>query len=358
VSDPRADYESRFRRAGLPLLIEGRTAATDIWTRALPLLGVVFWVEMLGALDLAWSWWQNALALLGGVVILAGAWAASNLARRRKAFALPRDVGFWELTGFVVIPALLPLILNVQPRSALVTALGNLCLLGLLYLAIGYGLLSIVAWAGRRLFSQLTASINLIARAIPLLMIFSVVLFLTTEVWQVFADMDNGTLVATTLLFAAVGTLFLAVRVPREVTALEAQVAAGPPLSGRQRINVGLILFVSQALQVLFIAVAVGAFFVAFGMLVLDDHVIREWTGHAPNYLGTLDVSGVRLAITEQQLRVAGAIAALSGLYYAVAVLTDSTYREEFLTEVMDEMTTTFHDRAGYLQLVGGGVTR
>jgi hypothetical protein len=32
VSDPRADYESRFRRAGLPLLIEGRTAATEMTT--------------------------------------------------------------------------------------------------------------------------------------------------------------------------------------------------------------------------------------------------------------------------------------------------------------------------------------
>ena len=118
--------------------------------------------------------------------------------------------------------------------------------------------ISVVSWAARRLFSQLAASLSLIARAIPLLMIFSVVLFLTTETWQVFADMNDATLAATTLLFVALGTLFLVVRVPREVAELEEDVGTEPPLDRQQRVNVGLILFVSQALQVLFIAVAVG----------------------------------------------------------------------------------------------------
>ena len=42
----------------------------------------------------------------------------------------------------------------------------------------------------------------------------------------------------------------------------------------------------------------------------------------------------------------AGAIAAFSGLYYAIAVLTDSTYREEFLEELTREMRETFRARA------------
>ena len=39
------------------------------------------------------------------------------------------------------------------------------------------------------------------------------------------------------------------------------------------------------------------------------------------------------------------AIAALSGLYYAIAVLTDATYREEFLEEITVEMRETFAAR-------------
>ncbi len=43
------------------------------------------------------------------------------------------------------------------------------------------------------------------------------------------------------------------------------------------------------------------------------------------------------------------AIAALSGLYYAIAVLTDATYREEFLEEITVEMRATFAARVEYL---------
>ena len=48
-------HEARFRRAGLPLLIEGREADTDVWNRAFPLLTFVFLVEVFGAKRIMWS---------------------------------------------------------------------------------------------------------------------------------------------------------------------------------------------------------------------------------------------------------------------------------------------------------------
>ncbi len=41
------EYERGFRRAGLPLFIAERSAATDIFNRAVPLIGFVFLVEVL-----------------------------------------------------------------------------------------------------------------------------------------------------------------------------------------------------------------------------------------------------------------------------------------------------------------------
>ncbi|MFY9469974.1 MAG: hypothetical protein WAP37_07655, partial [Solirubrobacterales bacterium] len=76
--EDRTAYEERFRRAGLPLLIEGRSAATDVWTRALPILVAVFWIELLGALNLNVSFWTNVATLAGGIGILAGAWVIAN----------------------------------------------------------------------------------------------------------------------------------------------------------------------------------------------------------------------------------------------------------------------------------------
>jgi hypothetical protein len=54
-------------------------------------------------------------------------------------------------------------------------------------------------------------------------------------------------------------------------------------------------------------------------------------------------------------LRVAAAIAAFSGLYYAIAVLTDATYREEFLSELTDEMRASFAARVSYLAALRSG---
>jgi hypothetical protein len=59
---------------------------------------------------------------------------------------------------------------------------------------------------------------------------------------------------------------------------------------------------------------------------------------------------GERAVITEELLRVSGGVAAFSGLYYTIAVLTDSTYREEFLEELTAEMRETFSARVEYLR--------
>jgi hypothetical protein len=340
-----AEYEARFRRAGLPLLIEDRSAAEDVWTRTLPVLALVFAIEALGAIDLKWAWWQNVLALAGAGALLLAALLLSNRARGRPALARPQDVGRAELAGFVVVPALLPLVFNGQTTSAAVTAAGNLALLALLYGVVAYGLLSIVRWAAARLLGQLAGAVLLLARALPLLMLFSVVLLFTTEMWQVFAEMNDATFAAVVGLLVAIGTLFLVARIPTEVTAIENAVAEGPPLDTRQRINVGLVMFVSQALQVLVVSIAVAGFFVAFGLLAMPAGLIKLWAGQ---YDALITVLGVEVSV--ELLRVAGSIGALSGLYYAIATLTDETYRREFLSELTDEMRATFHARVGYLR--------
>ena len=69
-----AAYERQFRRAGLPLFVEGFSASTDVFNRAAPLLGLVFIGEILGAGNLDWSWWQNLLAVLGGLAFVFGRW--------------------------------------------------------------------------------------------------------------------------------------------------------------------------------------------------------------------------------------------------------------------------------------------
>ena len=349
----RADYEHRFRRAGLPLFIEDRSATRDIFNRAAPLLALVFIGEVLGAIDLDWPLLQNLGAALAGLAILVGAFAVVNKLRDRPLLAVPETVGVLELAAFVLVPAVLPAIFGRQITSAVVTALANAALLALIYAVVGLGLVAMLRWAGERLLGQLAASLMLLTRAIPLLLVFSLVLFLNTEAWQAFSTMPPAFLALVAALFLGLGSIFLIVRLPREVDEIERSVGTGPPLARRELVNVGLVMFVSQALQVLFVCLAVGAFFVAFGALTVGPDVRESWLGDNGNVLLTIPFLGERVQVTEELLRVSSGIAAFSGLYYAIAVLTDSTYREEFLDEITGEMKETFRARADYLKLRG-----
>src|SRR3954468_14010432 len=104
--DELAGYERRLRRAGLPLLIEDYSAYEDVFTRAVPLLGLVFIGQLVGAVQLDWPLWANVLALAGGVASLLGGVALVNSGRGRPALSVPDRVGPIELAAFVLVPAM------------------------------------------------------------------------------------------------------------------------------------------------------------------------------------------------------------------------------------------------------------
>jgi hypothetical protein len=347
-------YEEDFRDAGLPLFSEDISAAEDIWNRAAPLLGLVFLGEMLGAGNLDWSWWQNLLAIAGGLAILLLAIAVLNRARGRPFSAIPRRLGKTELAGFVLVPAFLPLIFSGgdQFRSALVTAAANLVLLCLIYAVVGLGLISILRWVVSRIAAQLRSALTLLARAVPLLAIFVLLSFPTQELWEMFTN-QNRALYATLIgLFAVLGTAFLVVRLPREAVRLEHEVSAdAPPLRRRQLFNVGLVMFVSQAVQVLLVSLMIGLFLIVFGVLAIDDSMRAQWLGDPGDVWFHFHLFGERLELTSELVRVSLGLAAFSGFYFAIAIFTDSTYREEFLDELTSEMRRSFEERAEYLKL-------
>ncbi len=352
------DCRRRFRESGLPLLDEDFSASTNVFNRAAPLLAVVFLGEMLGAVQLEWSLLANLAAIAGGLAILLAAGMVVNHLRGRPLRSLPEDVGRIELAAFVLVPALLPLVFGGQTRSAWVTAVANLALLLLVYAILGYGLISIVRWVGRRLWHQLLASFMLLARAVPLLMIFALLAFMSTEMWQVFSIIPDGNLLAIALLFVGLGTAFLLARLPREVRAIEVEVGSDDtPLRTKQRRNVALVLFTSQAVQVLTVSLLVAAFFVVFGLLAIPESVRDLWLplDFEQDSLFDFTLLGETFQMTVELLKVAAGLAAFTGLYFAIAMLTDSTYRDEFLDEVTAELRSVFVVREEYLRLRAEG---
>ncbi len=348
------EFKREFRRAGLPLLAEGYSASEDIFNRAAPLLGLVLVLEVLGPLNSKFSTLGNLAAVAAALFLMVVALGIINRMRGRPFFSLPRKVGRPELAAFVIVPALLPGLISGHWGIAALTALANLALLVVILGVVGFGVISIVRWAMSRLLGELSRSLGLLVKAVPLLLIFSLILFLTPELWEVFSQLPDASLLLLIGLFVLLGSAFLIARVPREVDDLEKGAGAGgPPLERRQRINVGLVLFISQSLQVLLVAFAVAVFFVIFGMLTIGAGTVEHWTGEPASVLLEFRLAGREAQLTSELVRVAAAMASFTGLYFAISMLTDDLYRKEFLSQITDEMKETFVRRTEYLKLLG-----
>ena len=154
-------------------------------------------------------------------------------------------------------------------------------------------------------------------------------------------------------LFVLLGTVFLVARIPREAKRLEDEAGEGsPPLRRRQLMNVGLVMLVSQGLQVLIVSLTIGALLRGLRRCSRSTSDIRtDWIGYPGDTLFEFDLFGEQLELTTELLRVAGGLAAFSGFYFAISMLTDSTYRQEFLEELTSEMRDSFRERAEYLKL-------
>ena len=347
------ELENGFRRDGLPNLIVDLSASEDIFTRATPFLTLVFVVEIVNALDVD-AGWTNVLLALGGAVVLFGAFGLLNVARGRPFLSIPHRVAIPELVAFVALPALLPVIFSGQFLFGLTTILINSAILLIAYLVVGFGLVSIVRWAAIRLFAQLRASASVLVRAVPLLLFFSLVMFFTTEIWQVFTQSGPATYWTAMAMFVLLGMGFLSVRLPGVVREVQADSYVGDvPLRRRERLNLAAVALISESLQVMFVSAAVWLFYLVLGTLLVSAAVRGTWLLRPQTVIWDIAWFGERLQVTSQLLRVATGVAAFAGLYYAVTILVDSAHRDQFVDSLSAELRDTFRRRSEYLDLLG-----
>jgi hypothetical protein len=361
-SAPLSETERWFVRRGLPHLIPDYEARTDIWTRATPLLVPAYLLGGLNALDLGgWSTARNLLTAVVVVAVLVATWAVTNRVRRRPLLAWPREIGVPELAAFVVGPAL-PSLLFAQWGDAVQSAAEAVAVLAAVYLATSYAVVPLLRWAGRHVAEQVNVLGALVGRALPLLLLFITFLFINAEVWQVSGTLHGPAYPATLATFALLGGGFILSRssalpgalvgfdswddvaallpgTPAETVAVPSNVVfALPALTRRQRFNVALVSLFSQGLQIVSVALAVFAFFVGFGFLAVSEATAAAWTGSDAHVLASWSLDARQLVLTEELLRVAGFLAAFTGMYVAVLASTDATYKEQFTDEVSPEI--------------------
>jgi hypothetical protein len=105
--------------------------------------------------------------------------------------------------------------------------------------------------------------------------------------------------------------------------------------------------------------VAIGCFYLLFGLLTISADTIGLWTGgQATEPILSWDIAGHEMALTGALVRAAALVAAIAGLQFTVSALTDRAYREEFAEETLRSVRTNLAVRAVYLdRLVGHGRT-
>ena len=203
---------------------------------------------------------------------------------------------------------------------------GQRLLLALVYGIVGYGLTSIVRWAAARLGRASSWPRCRCSRAPAAAAHLRRRPVLTTEMWQTFsAESQASAGAGGRAVRARSATVFLVARLPREVGQLERDAGAGPPLRLAPAGERGLVLFISSPCRFSWSPSRWGC----------SSPPSARWPSR-PTAGGvarqrrrarcsTSTWWAASRCISEELLRVSAAIAAFSGLYYAIAVLTDST---------------------------------
>ena len=379
MTDPEPSAELRaterwFVGHGLPFFVEGRSITVDdlVRGRSLVVLVLAYFGSLLLAVPAGQDWPPRLAYAALGLVALGAVWVVANLARRQRAMERPRRVGVVEVAVFTLAPALAVAALRRDADLVLTVLLADLTVLAVVAAAEVLDAAPIARWAVLRTFREVSSLFRLVTRALPMLLLFTTFFFINTEVWQVSSSLSTPVLWLAVAFFGVLAVGFLLARLPEEVAAVNDEiepeavrraVAGTPlaescdaigddlrpePLARKQRVNLLLVLLVTQLSQVLVLSVSIWFFFLAFGRVAIKDGVIDSWVGGgAPHPVPFLP----GLGFSQELLQVSIFLAAFSGLYFTVYAVTDSTYRDQFFHEITDELERAVGVRAAYLAL-------
>ncbi|MDG2027183.1 MAG: hypothetical protein P8J50_08745 [Acidimicrobiales bacterium] len=372
--------ERWFVRQGLPNLIDHYSVREDVLTRMFPFMALVVFLELFLVFGDRWSGISQGIALLGGVLLMLGAFVVVNRLRGRPLWMLPDTVGTPEILLYLVLPAI-PTAIGAQDALGenILWIVGiNIVILVVGFVLTSWGILPMMRWSLGQVRTQMYDIANLTMKSLPILLLFSAFIFLNAEMWQVANDFKWPYFLCVLLLVLGIGSAFVMLSVKRitvdlarfhrwedvrpfcDATPVEGMVPANddeephtPPLGRRAEWNVALLLFVSQAIQILLVAVVITAFYLLFGLFTVREDTLVQWTTtdaltREADWLRVWSVFGDKLIFTRQLVLVSAFIGMMSGLQFAVQVVTDESYREEFAEGMTAEVREAMAVRAVY----------
>jgi hypothetical protein len=386
ATDRRA-VEAWFRHRGLPYVVRRKLGAGGLLPRTTPAFVVLLALDPLlskyGELNAAnhadfSQRADNPAYVAIEFILLIAAMVAPILLGRLVAGWLRRLSRTGKLVvAFAILLLTVAVVPAIEQWAGLHDGLNqylltNVLPVPILLLLVFLGAGSIISWALRNGIYQLRRIGTLASRALPLLMLVMLFSFFATEVWQVADALNRAQLWLVVGFLAALAVLFLTgvlsdelrgmVGTLRAVSARElvAHVRNTPlaalidenhekrarPLSGLERLNITLVLFFAQALQILVFSLLVFGLFMVFGAIAVKQSVVKIWLGTDPKP-GVL--LGVHLPVSNALVQVSLFLAVFSGLYFAASVATDEHYRKSFFEPLLADVRVSLAAREVYL---------
>lgn len=373
--------ENWFSRHGLPLFVDGYNSIEHIWTRALPAMVVVVVLQLTSTLWLALTNGSRVLPVVSvaaaGLALLAvGSWSRY---RRGYWFAPAERVGWPVLLGFLAVGVIPDVVqLGVRVAGEVVTwgsvvgaLVSQAALLAVIYLFTRYAVVSMTGWAIRQTFRSAGDLYAVATKALPLLLIVMIVLFINTEMWQVAGSLDGPLLWASSGLLLVLGVLVTIERTHEQIGTLHADApldmvresCQGTPvahaalslgqvgearLERPQRRNMLVAALATQMIQAALIGLLVWLFFIAFGIVAIPAPVQQAWMGD----LGSPDVFwtiGQDHVLSRALVRVSTFLGAFAAFYTTIYASSDPVYRASFSDDVGASLQQAVDVRRVYL---------
>jgi hypothetical protein len=368
--------EQWFVRQGLPHFIVGFSPGRAVLTRALPVLAGLFPVQVLAEVALAPSGRRRAVGVLLAIAAAGAVHLAASRLRGRPVREPPARIQPEWLAAFVGLGPLLALLLGAELRRVALAVLGNVALVGAVYLVTTFALVSVASWTVRRTMHELSEIGALAGRGLPMLVLFGVLTFFSSDLWRVASALSTPRLLLVVGFFVLLTVVFLLVKLPDELDRLPVVLpveqvraaCAGTPLAGAldgaapqvssaalepaHRVNMVVYLLLCQLIQVALLSTVVWVFFGLFGTVAVRPEVMAEWLGQAPQPAHAFGaaVPGLSRAV----LHTSTLLSSLSAFYFTVSAVTDAVYRNEFFSRTLAELTRLVGVRCCYLTVRAG----
>jgi hypothetical protein len=369
-----------FLARGLPLVLPRRVRSRALIPRSAP---AVAGVGALTAVTMLLADWTSATPDFGYIarlavvaVVLIAAPFALYVLHRMGTTASEAGRRTAALLVMAIFVLLMPVIASGWSSAALaeVPLFLLVSLITVWFTYLGFG--SILLWAFRFAWIQFGALGTLMSRALPLLML-TVVVYFTGELWQLAARMTRERLWQTIGFLAAVALLFMVATIRDEVLALredrseqsdpaallkdtplavpDGHQPARAPLSLAEQANVVAVMVVAQAIQVVLFTTGLFAFFLALGIIAIPDDVTVLWSSEQACTVGEPPCAGtwfgIHIPIPQTVVHTSLFVAVLSGLYFTVSTSVDPMYRQRFFDPLIADVAVSLAGRDAYLEM-------